>query len=54
MVRTGPLQPALVVVQSEALPPLPSSAGLVTPSAGSMVSGVEADVPVVAIVQLPT
>ena len=51
-VRTGPAQ--LGVVQPAALPRLPSSTGLETPAAGSMVTGAPGDVAGVPMVQLPT
>jgi hypothetical protein len=51
-VSTGPLQ--AVVPQWAALPWLPSSTGLETPEAGSMLNGVDDDVPVGFTVQLPT
>ena len=52
-VRTGPLQ-AEVEHGLELLPPLPSRVGLATPLAGSIVSGADAEVPLVLTVQLPT
>ena len=51
IVSAGP--PQLEVVHPLALPPLPSRMGLVTPDAGSIVSGADGEVPVGLIVQLP-
>ena len=51
IVSTGP--PQLEVVQPLGLPSLPSRMGLVTPGAGPIVSGADADVPVGLMVQLP-